>query len=276
MRADRLAVAALVALLPSGGAACGEPAPAALRADPEIQARIAGAAAAIVRQDPAAAERFDDLRAAGEGDRIALLRNLALFLSEARGTEQSMAAALLVDRLEFTPDEKLDAVLPHLDAADTDLRRVLGELLGTIDRPDGGDPDFGPYESRLRGRRDDPPVALVRYMYEVSPEVALASLTRIHAAGAATPPRPLRDLQGLLADRDGNAPWSAAERERAVADLEALARDPAWWVRLYAAAVVARDPDLETPQLAARLAADPHPLVRGSSRPAPSPAAGPP
>ncbi|HET6373539.1 MAG TPA: hypothetical protein VFG76_09540, partial [Candidatus Polarisedimenticolia bacterium] len=181
-RFARVGFVTLGAMLAAAGTG---PASAPPRADAAIRARIEQAVAAVVRQDDNAGERFDALREVAMGRRQEVLLQLALYLSEATGTEQSMAGALILQRLEFTPDEKLDVALPNLDSVGPALRRVLTEVLGTIDRTEGGDPDFRLYEARLLKDRPSPPPALIHYMFEVSPDAALRSLERAYGGGGA-------------------------------------------------------------------------------------------
>ncbi|MGH9869083.1 MAG: hypothetical protein ACREAA_13075 [Candidatus Polarisedimenticolia bacterium] len=209
------------------------------RRDPAFQVPIEQAVESIVRQDDAAVARFETLRGLGVGRRAELLLQLALYLETATGTEQSMGGALIVRQLAFTPDEKLDAVLPRLPEAGPNLRRVFTELLSTIDRPEGGDPDFLVYEERIRTDKAGSTDALILYMYEVSPEAALAAMERVHGSAA----------------RNGAA-------SRSVESIDRMSRDAAWWRRLYAAAVLRERPDLATPGIASRLRNDTHPLVR--------------
>jgi len=76
-------------------------------------------------------------------------------------------------------------------------------------------------------------------MYEVSPDGALASMERLH--GGAVRHEPL---------------------SRTTQSIGEMARDAAWWRRLYAAAVLRERPDLATAETLSRLKTDPHPLVR--------------
>ena len=94
-----------------------------------------------------------------------------------------MGGALLLRYLEFSDEEKLTAVVPYLETDDSELRRVLREILRTVDRPDGDEPDFAAYVTYLREVGDDPPLALIRYMYEVSPDRTRSALARVDDDG---------------------------------------------------------------------------------------------
>jgi len=242
-----------------------EPAAGRPRGDADIQGTIEQAVDAVVRQDVGAGERFQALRQLALGRRDEVLLQLALYLSLSTGTERSMAGALILQRLEFTPEEKLDVALPNLASADPALRGVLTELLGTIDRAEGGEPDFRLYEARIMKGRLSPPPALIRYIYEVSPDAALRSMERVYGtvgAGAT-----IEALKEILSRRDASTAWSARDLAQARAALEALGADPAWWRRLYVASLLRRDPELATPALTDRLRNDSNHLVRDTLAP---------
>lgn len=236
-----------------------------LEVDPAMQERIERTVAAIVTEDPAVQERFDELKALSGADRRTLLLQLALYLERSDSTEGSMGGAILLDRLEFTPEEKLDSVLPHVEEADSGTRRVLTEILGTIDRPDGGEPDFSFYESHLESDRPPPTRALILYMYEVSPIAALESMNKVYGGRAGGPgrlPDRIRDLEAILDRSEGSLSWPEADRTRALEILDALSRDPAWWIRLCAAEILGRASAFGAEEIARRLENDPDPLVR--------------
>lgn len=270
MRAGPATIVAWIVLVSIQAAMCGDAPAEGLRPDAELQTRIEQAVVAVVQQDDAAAERIEALRDLARGRRGALLLQLALYLKEAGGTERSMGGALVLHHLGFTPEEKLETVLPYLDTGDPGLRRVFAEILGTIDRKEGGAPDFRFYEAWLSKENRSPPPALIRYLYEVSPDAALDSMARIYggeSVGHGESANRVGDLRELLRRRDTSMTWSTKHRARAVAALETLSRDPAWWVRLYAAAVVKANPDLATPASKSRLESDPDPLVRAALSP---------
>lgn len=263
--AARILLAAWILLAATGVVVCGDAPARAPGADPAIQAAIEQAVTAIAVQDAAAPERIRALEDLAAGKRAALLSQLALYLEKSAGTERSMAGALLLRQLAFTPGEILDTVVPDLDGARPALRRVLTEILGTIDRREGGEADFRVYDAWLAGRGTRPPAALVDYLYEVSPDEAVLCMRRVYGGGAPSRPESegaLDEMKRLMTARDASRSWSAKELQGATAALERLSRDPAWWVRRYAAAVVRISSELAEPPLVERLKGDTDPLVR--------------
>jgi len=268
----RLSRRTLAALATAGGlllAAVLAPASACAAAPmgSDLRPAITRAAEAIVRQDAGAEEQMRALREAGKDRRTEMLKEIAAFLSDSNSTEQSMAGALILNRLEFTADEKIDVALAGLPTAAPPLRRVLTDLLSTVDRPEGAEPDFAVYESRLR--KPGPPPALIRYLYDVSPEAAVGIMERVFGAGAAGGSGEKVQIVTRILSRAGAG---AAPTERDLAEarraLEALAADEAaWWRRLYVAALLSREPALATPQLTSRLRHDADPRVREALAP---------
>lgn len=268
-RAGRAALAAGIALAGISAVMCGEPPARGTGPDPRMQAAIEETVSAIARQERTASESIASLQTMAAGHRDVLLLQLALYLETADGTERSMAGAILLRQLAFTPREMLETLVPRLEGARPALRRALTEMLGTIDRRKGGEADFHVYESWLAGRGGPPPASLVGYLYEVSPDEALRCMRHVYGG-----PEPWRDVDGAVGDlkkivarRDASRTWSDDERARARAALETLGRDPAWWVRRYAAAVLRSSPELGTPALIERLKADADPLVRNALTP---------
>lgn len=254
----------LAAILAAATAPPAEPVP-----QPAVQAQIEKAVAAVIHQNAGAQEEIDALAALDPGGRKDLVLQLALYLERAKGTEQSMAGALIVHSLAFTPDEVLDAVEPHLLGARSELRHVLTEMLATIDRPEGSAPDFGIYEERIRRLGAAPPEGLIKYMFELSPDAALASMERVF--GGVAPGRTVTNddiaaIRGVL-EKPRNP---QSDRARARTALDAMSKESVWWRRLYAAAVLRAQPSLATPEIAARLQGDSYPLVRMTAN-APAP-----
>ena len=257
-----LALCVLAAGVAGARAASIEPAP-------EVQAEIEVAVDVIVAaggsmDDPEAVVAVEDLERAA-GSRVRLLEQLLLYLSAADGTERAMGGALLLHGLEFTFDEKIAAVVSHLDTTDPDQRRAIYELLSTIDRPDGGTADFTAY-ARLLRQRGETANGLTRYMYDVDPGVAVRMLQDVHGSASrrtfASFLETIARVEQLAGAREQRAPWTAAERNEFREHLGHLSRSPRWWIRLYAAAMLARVPELASPELVSRLRQDEDERVR--------------
>jgi len=230
--------------------------------DSRVQNQIQRVVEAIVdanKGGPAEAvlELVDGLEQLVGNDRERLLAQVAWFLSRAEGTEQTMGGAVLIDSLAFSDAEKVRAVAPRLETEDPEFRKVLEDLLSTVDRPGGGQPDFAPYRRYLGELREDPPQGLTRYMYEVSPNEAFLSLLLVYLEDGPER-RSLALTQQALSTTSPGGP-------SVVEEFGALAEHEIWWVRLYAVEVLVDRPELGTPDALERLREDPHPLVRDAA-----------
>jgi hypothetical protein len=262
MRIVCLAVLLAIAA-PCAGPPVGEPPP-----QPAAQAQIERLVTTIAGANkggpgegiPAMAEQLQLLM---DNDREALLLQIVLYLAPGRGNERAMGAALLIDYFSFTSEEKIAALVPHLDTDDGELRAVMWDVLSTVDRPEGGRPNFGHYETVL-SRSDTAPAGLIRYMYEVSPIDALSAAARAYGRGDA-PATAVQRAQVLEELRARQEPGGIVDLERAHREIDALSRDADWWVRLYIAHVLRARPDLGSPEIVERLRTDAHELVRDTA-----------
>ncbi|MFQ5670029.1 MAG: hypothetical protein ACE5HD_05860 [Acidobacteriota bacterium] len=89
-------------------------------------------------------------------------------------------AALLPDHLAFTSGEKLAAALPYLSTSDHEQRKVLFDLLSTIDRARGDGVDFTFYAAALKEGQPEPLAPLIAYMYAVAPGEALRTVVGVY------------------------------------------------------------------------------------------------
>jgi hypothetical protein len=231
--------------------------------DPRVQSQIHRVVEAIIDANKggppeAVLELVDGLEMLVENDRERLLAQVAWFLSRAEGTEQTMGGAVLIDNLAFTDAEKVGAVAPRLETENAEFRKVLEDLLSTVDRPNGGQPDFAPYRRYLGALQGDPPQGLIRYMYEVSANEAFLSLLLVYLEDG--PERRSLALTQQALSTTGPEGTSAVEEQFA-----ALAEHEIWWVRLFAVEVLVDRPEFGTSDTLVRLREDPHPLVRNAA-----------
>jgi len=252
---------ALCLALGTSGAAWGA---GSVAGDSDVQAQLRLVVEAIVGTTGDAAARLDRLTEMAPS-RVDLLMEIAIFLRDASGTEEAMSAALVLDQLGFTAAEKIAAVVPRLDTPDAALRRVLYDLLGTVDRAAGGEPEFTAYLALLGG--DSPAPGLVRYLYETSPGAAVEAMRRAHpGAVAADEDRDVGAVEAMLQREVRGETLPATALREPAASLERLSRSKVWWLRLYAAAALHAEPALATPDVKARLEHDEHALVRAAGR----------
>lgn len=263
--ASRGAALALLLTLALGGGrgAAAEPTPpASITPDARIQAALERVAQARTEQEFAAATR--DLPAFG--DYSNLVPQLVVYTLQQRDTRAAMIPAAIRARMGITDGQLVEALLPYLDTPDRQQRAQIDNWLAGIDRK-GEKRDYAVYRAVIVVHRADPPLGLVRYMYTTEPDAALTALADVYATpeerGALAVTRaPI--VRAIDAQRAGrlDAEQLAAARQA----LPALCASAAWWVRLYAAAVLVQMPMLRTPQLVDALRDDANPLVREMMR----------
>jgi len=127
-----------------------------------------------------------------------------------------MSGAILFRVLDFQRDEILEGTLPHLVAADPGLNKILRELAATTLAADGS----------------SDPVAVVL-------EIEAWRTGRATGASASGPP--------------AATPADPAHRAGIGDLLGNVARGDDRWAKSYAAAVVAADPELVSPEVRSRL-----------------------
>jgi hypothetical protein len=194
---------------------------AGLMPDSGLQGEIRGAVHGLVAAGTEEQRQTAIATASGLGQRsaagrIRLLKQLSLFLAGSAGTEDAMGGALLLRVLDFQRDEILEATLPHLVAAAPDLNKTLRELAASMPAPAGM----------------DDPVAVVL-------EIEAWRTGRATGASASVPPVA--------------SPADPGRREAIGNLLGDLSGDDNRWVKAYAAAAVAADPELVSPEVRRRL-----------------------
>lgn len=202
--------------------------------------------------------------------------------------KEGMALAGVSDLLKISQNQIATALLPflnppHSDSLDEKLRQKLREVF------DGFDSTFFQelLQSRLRTGKDLP-LELVPYMYQRNPAEALLTMARtmaIHQTWEESRKqwRSLIWAEHIVSDtlwkHDHEFLDPTQVEPEAAAQIEKLAGDNEWWVRLYAAEILRQHPGFRRSELLQKLAQDDHPLVRQSAaggQVKPEPAAPPP
>jgi len=245
-------------------AAASEPTPApAITPVARIQSAIADAAGAHNEEELTFALR-ELAKLGGPGNRD-LVPQLVVFGLAQRDARAALVPGVIRLRLGITDAQLVEALLPYLQTTDREQRTLLYNWLGGIDSAAAAQRDFTLYRTVIAARPNDPPLGLVRYMYETDPDTAVATLAEVYAAPPerATLAATLRPVsEALAANRSGRL--DADQGSAAQVALKTLARHSDWWVRLYAATAIVKVPQLQSPELLEVLRADQHPLVRGT------------
>lgn len=170
---------------------------------------------------------------------------LICFKAGATDTPEAMLPLMVISYMAYPPDEIASALIPYLELDDKNMAKESAELLAGFDyNMERKTFDFQRYEKILHDANGKLPDGLIRYMYDQNPETALDVMGRV--MGKTPPQAELRE--GLKDD-----PKAA---------LQSLANRPEWWVRLYAAEMLKKNPQLRDLTILKKLEQDVHPLVR--------------
>lgn len=239
--------------------------------DPVIQAKFDQifTGSVLIEENVGMKEAFDratSLVGLTDTNRLELIVQIAYYVENAKTMDEAMGIAALFHYYNFTSDEKLRAVLPYLGSVDSSLNVAFMDFLSTIDRPQGGEPDFSFYESIIEV--DDPSnyKALISYMYDVSPRVAVLTLANIYMNNVSEM-EILQQATKVIQDAIVTLERKGDEEFRLVlpaasGQLEILSQYEAWWVRLYVAEIIHQVPELQTDELLDLLGSDSNELVR--------------
>jgi len=140
----------------------------------------------------------------------------------------------------------INAVLPYLGTKDPDLRSKLHEVLLWVDKMKGLRKNYTEYESYIASKKDNPPIALIRYMYQEAPREALLSLMRIYMKEPEKR-KPIIQSEKVISSNIRkrlykNDPDYFKIRQETLKNLSYLSQYNQWWVRLYVAEAMDREP----------------------------------
>lgn len=199
-----------------------------------------------------------------------LVRQL-LYYCENEDSERAQHAMHLLYYLRIPESSIALAVLPYLETTHPGLRNEIESLLRTIEGADRMESrlDFSHYLVGIR-LTDNPPLVLIRRMYQRSPSSALLEMSKVFTQWKEYK----RHKEVLWAEHvvtdtvwkheHGFLDKKTVEPEAAV-QIEKAAGDSQWWVRLYAAEIMRQHPGFRRADLLRKLAEDDHQLVRESA-----------
>ncbi len=166
----------------------------------------------------------------------------------------------------------VSAVVPYLGTEDQDTKKQLRWLLKGIDFQELSSGNYGlykadytEYELFIKDKKDAPPQSLIQYMYEISPGDALLALTRIYINESKIQDA-ITQSEKLIKDDSQKRYFSPVEKRKTVGAearqaVDDLSKNDQWWVRLYVAEIIGREPALRSPEILDRLKKDTNPLV---------------
>jgi hypothetical protein len=224
------------------------------------------------RTDDEAFALLDQLKRSVGGDQKALLQQLTYYLSQTPDERQAYGMLAILHFLKPAMSDILSAILPVIDTPNTKLRNAVYYFLAYIAEGGGGKSfDYSAFDPVLRERKHNPPLGLIRFMYEArelgnSPVLAATTLSHVYVDDPQERDNLIAELQTVqrLRDEIQQAPMNERERlRRQFGDqLAGLAQRSEWWVQLYVASTLRRWEYRADPTIKARLLVASHPLVR--------------
>jgi hypothetical protein len=239
--------------------------------DALAQSLIADAIRASADTSATTAERvaaLENLRPHWEADPTHMVQQALYFHNHHLGPDEletRLAAWSMISYFNVDDHAIVRAVLPFLETEHRVLREEVQRLLTRVERSAA---DFSVYRGIIAESAEDPPAALVRYMYRKRPGAAFLALNSVYTP---TSERERRRAflwaEHVVSDYVWRKEFrfedaAAAVRADAQAELRTLATCDAWWARLYAAEIMQRHPEVRAEESYALLARDANHLVR--------------
>ena len=154
-------------------------------------------------------------------------------------------------------ESAINAVLPYLETRNPYFREEILHLeLAKVEWVAAHESDYSKYELYIEKRKNNPPLALIEYMYTKSPEDALLSLMRVYMKDPEE--KELLALHEEIIRKN----IKTEDYTDVIHSLNELSQYKEWWVHLYVAEIMKQCPQIKELDIIQRLKQDEHPLVR--------------
>lgn len=168
------------------------------------------------------------------------------------------------------------AIVPYLGTEDPDLKKELYRMLKMVDLNVSGrqvHPKYSEYpvayvEYKLfiETNKDNLSEPLVQYMYQKSPGEALLTLTKVYIDDPQERNTIIHAEDVIKEDFWKRYHGPVKSRPRTISPeakqaIDQLSRYPQWWIQLYVAEILLREPQFSSPQILERLKDTKHPVV---------------
>lgn len=188
-------------------------------------------------------EKFEQLRKMAGSDKNLVLQ-LLYFNANAKNEKEYWLPWAIVEQLGISNEIFAEVGFDMLDATNDATRKLAFNCLTRADHNSQGGVDFSRYENILRGKKQNLPQGLIRYMYWRDPQAAVLSMARLYGDKTAE----IEFAEKLKGD------WKVV--------LQSRADRPEWWVRLYVTETMNKYPHLRDQAVIKKLQTDDHPLVK--------------
>jgi hypothetical protein len=245
----------------------------------EPVAKIQDAIRAVMRAETKAKSRrlLVPLAEMADDDYKLVVRQIVYYFltvaKEPKGEKEAWEPHLVIglpQRMALTPGAVEAALIPYLESDDPKLAWAANIFLFAYEQIEWylPQPRFH-YEGYLRNREDNPPRGLIRYMFNHHPAAALVTLRQafLKADGPErqhSEPilRGLRVVDTAVWKKQNDLHAKDEAETDALGQLDVFSKHEKWWVRMYAAEILRRYPDLGNKEMIERLKEDKHRLVR--------------
>ena len=174
-----------------------------------------------------------------------LIPQLLIYEREAKDIKHGMAAGLVVSRLQIPLPDIVCAIAPFLDTTNIVQRDQVRNWLMAMDEGAADSrPNYDNYELLLKRNSAHENKALILYMYDRDPQVAVVSMAQVYGPEGA------------------DSEIAVKSQSDAKKSVDYFAERPEWWAHLYVASFLEQDPLLRTPELMEILEKDTHPIVQ--------------
>lgn len=204
-------------------------------------------------------------------DRKAMIEQLLVFATRADDSVRRRAVAgRIVSALHGEKERVVRALAPQLDNTDGPIRELTRTILADFeDRSATRPPDFSAYraiiEDDVRTHRE-PQRSLIEFMFESDAGTAVKALVRAFQLREPADIREILWIEHVVADLMWKRDNGFVERSETPAEVRQEIRKAAshsrWWVRLYAARMIAEYPELSDDATNVALEKDADPSVR--------------
>jgi len=204
-------------------------------------------------------------------DEMEIAMNMALyiignFLKPADNSFEKIASESAQDLIR--------AVFPYLDTEDTELKSQLYRMLKMVDLNVSGKQihpkyseypvDYTEYKKFIETSKEkiEP---LIQYMYERAPGDALITLSQVYIKDPDEREKIINEEKIIREDFQKRYSGSLESRhsvsEQAKKAINQLSMYPQWWIQLYVAEIIYREPRFKDSQILERIKSTNHPLV---------------
>ncbi len=241
------------------------PAPPCFEPDRDFQA-LYREACRIGASDTSAGIQVLDQKV--RANRIDGIRQSLVFVASSTQENRWQFVLKLYESLSLSKDEMLQSALPCLESGDPSMdepvRSVILPFL--VSKSASGMADFAFLQGFLSKRKENPPLKLVKMLYQSSPSAALDLMASVYTEDASER-GVLLARKELIGGDHLNLFFDQAEKRRSIAPgvrevLIESAKSPHWWLRLYIAEVVGHTRGFSDAEIQGLLAEDSHELVR--------------